>query len=184
MKNPILTTVSAFALILAASGASYAQQAGNSAQLPGSNPPAATTPPTDTPSSAGMTGPGTQASAPVRLSRNHLRQVQEQLKTAGLYKGPIDGRMGPDTRSAIEQFQQQNGLQGTGKLDQQTLAALGNSSNTGTTGEGSSALPGNPPSRAGGPSGSGNTDMPSGSNGNQPGAGGNLNPPTHDTNLR
>ena len=178
MRKMILATASVFALGLAASGAGYAQQAGNSAPPSGSNAPAAAIPPADTPSSAGMTGPGTQASAPVHLSQSHLRQVQEQLKTAGLYKGEIDGRMGPDTRRAIATFQEQNGMQNTGRLDQQTLAALDNGGNAGTNGEGSSALPGSQPSRAGGLNGSGSTNMPPALNGNQPGASGNLNPAT------
>ena len=175
MRKLILATASVLALGLAASGAGYAAEPGNSAQLPGSNPPSATMP-----SSTGMTQPGMQSSAPVHLSKTHLRQVQQQLKTAGLYKGRIDGRMGPDTRRAIAQFQEKNGLQGTGKLDQQTLAALGNTgASNRTSGSGASTLPGNQPTDAGGPNGSGNTNMPSGSDGNQPGASGNLNPSTN-----
>jgi peptidoglycan hydrolase-like protein with peptidoglycan-binding domain len=170
MRKLILATASVLALGLAASGAGYAAEPGSSAQLPGSNPPSATMP-----SSTGMTQPGMQSSAPVHLSKTHLRQVQQQLKTAGLYKGRIDGKMGPETRHAIARFQEKNGMQGTGRLDQQTLAALGN---TGTNGAGSSMTPGNQPSDAGGLNGSGNPNMPSGSNGNQPGASGNLNPST------
>ncbi len=75
--------------------------------------------------------------AALNLSQNQLKQVQEQLKTAGLYKGKADGRMGSETRQAIQQFQQQNGLQATGRLDQQTMAAL--QSNQGSVG--SSASP-------------------------------------------
>jgi peptidoglycan hydrolase-like protein with peptidoglycan-binding domain len=182
MRKLILATASVLALGLAASGAGYAAEPGNSAQLPEANTPSATMPSADTPSSTtspstGMTQPGTQSTAPVHLSRNHLRQVQEQLKTAGLYKGRIDGRMGPDTRRAIAQFQEKNGLQGTGKLDQQTLAALGNTGmNTGTSGAGSSTLPGNQPTDAGGPNGPSNPNL-------QPGASGNLNPSTN-TNQR
>jgi peptidoglycan hydrolase-like protein with peptidoglycan-binding domain len=92
---------------------------------------------------------GEQSTAPVRVSRQQVRQVQQQLQTDGLYKGRIDGLMGPETRQAIAQFQQQNGLQNTGRLDQQTLAALANHQNNGTTGEGSNMAPGTQPSKTG-----------------------------------
>jgi peptidoglycan hydrolase-like protein with peptidoglycan-binding domain len=114
-----------------------------------------------------MTQPGVQSNAPVHLSQNRLRQVQRQLKTAGLYKGRIDGRMGPETRHAIAQFQDKNGLQGTGRLDQQTLAALGTTGmSNGTSGAGSSMTPGKQPSDAGDPNGSGDPNLQPGASGN------------------
>lgn len=88
--------------------------------------------------------------ASVNLSKNQIQQVQEQLKTAGLYtglyKGKADGKIGPETKQAIQQFQQQQGLQATGELDQQTMAAL--QGNQGSAG--SSALPNGSRSNAGG----------------------------------
>lgn len=59
-------------------------------------------------------------------SRGELRQAQQQLRAAGLYKGRVDGRMGPATRRAVMAFQQQHNLNATGTLDQQTLSALQN----------------------------------------------------------
>jgi peptidoglycan hydrolase-like protein with peptidoglycan-binding domain len=83
---------------------------------------------------------GTQANAaPVKLSEPQLKQVQQQLKAAGLYNGAIDGRMGPETKQAVQQFQQQNGLQATGTIDHETVAALQNHPNA-TTGTGSSTM--------------------------------------------
>jgi putative peptidoglycan binding protein len=87
---------------------------------------------------------------------DQVRQAQEQLKSAGLYNGPTDGMMDPDTRAALARFQQQNGLRRTETLDQQTLARMNTGSNTGqTTGFGSSAPTGNqaPPAGAGGNTG-------------------------------
>jgi peptidoglycan hydrolase-like protein with peptidoglycan-binding domain len=89
---------------------------------------------------------GAQSTAPVRVSRQQVKQVQQKLKTAGLYKGGIDGVMGPETRQAIMQFQKQNGLRNTGSLNQQTLAAL---THNRTNGEGSNMAPGAQPSNAG-----------------------------------
>ncbi len=56
---------------------------------------------------------------------NTIRHVQSQLKSAGHDPGPIDGRMSERTSDALRSFQQQRGLQITGQLDAQTLAALG-----------------------------------------------------------
>jgi peptidoglycan hydrolase-like protein with peptidoglycan-binding domain len=58
------------------------------------------------------------------------------LRAAGLYKGPVDGLMDPDTRMAIGRFQEQHGLRRTENLDQPTLAQMINSQ---ATGYGSSA---------------------------------------------
>jgi hypothetical protein len=66
-----------------------------------------------------------------------VRSAQQQLQAAGLYHGPTDGQMDPDTRAAIANFQQQNGLQRTATLDQQTVDRMTTSQNTGS---GSSAL--------------------------------------------
>jgi len=58
------------------------------------------------------------------VPESQVKQAQQQLKSAGLYKGTVDGKMGTDTQQAIEQFQQQHGLVATGTLDEQTMAAL------------------------------------------------------------
>jgi hypothetical protein len=73
-----------------------------------------------------------------KLTPDQIKTAQQQLQTAGLYNGPTDGMMDPDTRAALARFQQQNGLQRTERLDRQTLARL----NAGqTTGVGSSTSP-------------------------------------------
>ena len=53
------------------------------------------------------------------------RQLQQKLKEKGLYNGRIDGILGPQTKKALQQFQQKQGIQGNGSLDQQTAEALG-----------------------------------------------------------
>jgi murein L,D-transpeptidase YcbB/YkuD len=52
------------------------------------------------------------------------QQIQTALKAAGLYNGSIDGKIGPATKRAIEQFQSQNSLKVDGKVGPQTWAAL------------------------------------------------------------
>jgi peptidoglycan hydrolase-like protein with peptidoglycan-binding domain len=55
---------------------------------------------------------------------SQVSQIQQALNDMGLNAGPVDGKLGPKTKSAIKQFQQQKGLQASGKLDSQTVAML------------------------------------------------------------
>ena len=59
------------------------------------------------------------------FNQDQVRQVQQALDSKGYNPGPTDGRLGPQTRSALNQFQQKQGLPQTGTPDNQTLAALG-----------------------------------------------------------
>jgi peptidoglycan hydrolase-like protein with peptidoglycan-binding domain len=59
-----------------------------------------------------------------------VRQAQQALKDKGFDVGQIDGQMGPHTQQALRSFQQQQNIQSSGQLDQQTLAALGVSSSS------------------------------------------------------
>lgn len=54
-----------------------------------------------------------------------VRSAQQALKEKGFDVGTVDGQMGPNTESALRNFQQSKNLPQTGNLDQQTLAALG-----------------------------------------------------------
>jgi peptidoglycan hydrolase-like protein with peptidoglycan-binding domain len=54
-----------------------------------------------------------------------VRQVQKTLNDRGFRTGGVDGRMGPQTQAALVNFQRTEKLQPSGKLDRQTLAALG-----------------------------------------------------------
>ena len=48
-----------------------------------------------------------------------ISAVQAQLGV------PVDGRMGPKTRAALEEFQRAKDIDATGELDKATLTALG-----------------------------------------------------------
>jgi N-acetylmuramoyl-L-alanine amidase len=50
--------------------------------------------------------------------------VQERLAALGFWPGEVDGQMGPRTKSAIRDFQDQNRLPITGELDQRTREVL------------------------------------------------------------
>lgn len=46
-----------------------------------------------------------------------VRQVQQALKDKGHDPGPADGIMGPQTKQALQGFQQAKGISGAGELD-------------------------------------------------------------------
>jgi hypothetical protein len=52
--------------------------------------------------------------------------VQEALARRGYYAGQVDGVIGPESRSAIREFQRDNGLPMTGQITPQLLQALRN----------------------------------------------------------
>lgn len=52
------------------------------------------------------------------------REIQEALKNAGYYAGGVDGKIGPKTKKAIEEFQKANQLKADGKVGPKTWAIL------------------------------------------------------------
>lgn len=46
--------------------------------------------------------------------------IQQALANAGLYTGKVDGDLGPKTKRAIREFQEQNGLNADGKVGPKT----------------------------------------------------------------
>lgn len=71
-----------------------------------------------------------QQSQRASLDRQTTRQLQMQLGQMGYDSGPADGIMGPQTRSALSNFQRDQNLPETGRPDRQTLSALGVESDT------------------------------------------------------
>jgi peptidoglycan hydrolase-like protein with peptidoglycan-binding domain len=72
--------------------------------------------------------PGETALEPFLQSgpyRPTVQEIQTALKNAGYYPGAIDGKAGPMTKKAIEDFQQANGLQIDGKVGTKTWGLLG-----------------------------------------------------------
>src|SRR5262249_21122229 len=66
-------------------------------------------------------------SAPLRMNRRVIAGVQYQLMSRGYYRGRVDGTYGSRTASAVRAYQSSAGLPATGRLDMQTLEALGSS---------------------------------------------------------
>lgn len=66
-----------------------------------------------------------QSQAPGQaLDESMVREIQQQLQSQG-YNVQPDGIFGPNTRQALRQFQQDQGIQASGRVDTNTLAALG-----------------------------------------------------------
>ena len=71
-------------------------------------------------------------SAPVALAHRRqsvadaerVRQVQQKLNDIGYHAGSVDGVLGPQTQSALRQFQRARNLDATGHIDSKTLTAL------------------------------------------------------------
>lgn len=53
-----------------------------------------------------------------------VRDAQQRLQTYGFYNGPADGLWGPETKAAVERYQQNRGLTVTGRLDDATRNSM------------------------------------------------------------
>jgi peptidoglycan hydrolase-like protein with peptidoglycan-binding domain len=131
--NRTLTAGVALAATLGMAGLAMAQGYAlntNAAPNPGTT---STMPAPSTTTNPGMPGnqQGTLQNGQQTGSPVSVQQAQQQLRAQGLYNGAIDGRLGPEMKTALTQFQQRNGLPQTGTLDQQTSARLMQSSSNG-----------------------------------------------------
>lgn len=57
-------------------------------------------------------------------SKETVANIQKELMNKGLYPGPVDGMIGPNTKSAIEKFQSMAGLHVTGEPSENLLSYL------------------------------------------------------------
>jgi peptidoglycan hydrolase-like protein with peptidoglycan-binding domain len=60
-----------------------------------------------------------------RLTPAETRNLQARLGQLGYYRGPVDGIWGPGMQSALQRFQQSSGLQVSGRLNRQSVTAMG-----------------------------------------------------------
>ncbi len=51
--------------------------------------------------------------------------VQRVLRKRGYYSGPLDGDIGPRSRTAIREYQAEHGLEVNGRIDDRLLRSLG-----------------------------------------------------------
>jgi peptidoglycan hydrolase-like protein with peptidoglycan-binding domain len=54
-----------------------------------------------------------------------VKNLQKALQDKGVDPGPIDGILGPKTTAALRNFQKDQNLPQTGRMDRETLAKLG-----------------------------------------------------------
>jgi len=89
-----------------------------------------------------------------------VRQIQQKLQDQGFDVGQIDGMWGPQTSSALKEFQRQQGMDADGKLSQSTVSALGVSMDGDAMSTGQSGQPqsGNAGTAAGATDGMGTGD--------------------------
>ena len=74
--------------------------------------------------SSSTAAPKAKSSAAASSDSPTTREVQRALKSAGFYQGTVDGKRGPATQQAVEEFQRINGLKVDGKVGPQTWAKL------------------------------------------------------------
>ena len=74
--------------------------------------------------SASQEQPQQQQSTAPGMDQNTIKQAQEKLSSKG-HDVQADGVLGPQTQAALKEFQEKEGIQASGRLDQETLAALG-----------------------------------------------------------
>jgi opacity protein-like surface antigen len=157
MRKLLLATVAAAALSLPA----MAQNSANQSRQNPSQQQMTPSSPTRNGEQSGTTGSAVNDQSsqlnnqqaqntvdPQQLSSHEIKQIQQSLDKQGFKSGHADGKWGPQAADAVKQFQQKEHMQITGKLDQQTLQALGvdmtaqgrneQSSGASTTGQGSS----------------------------------------------
>jgi peptidoglycan hydrolase-like protein with peptidoglycan-binding domain len=80
------------------------------------------------------------AATPIIAQRGHdIEQLQKALKQQGHDPGPIDGEFGPQTSAALRAYQQEQGLNATGQLDDATLVKLGEATEAAEARSGSEA---------------------------------------------
>ena len=60
-----------------------------------------------------------------RLNPTEVRNLQVRLRQLGYYRGPVDGEWGPGMQAALQRFQQSSGIQVSGRLNPQSVTAMG-----------------------------------------------------------
>jgi peptidoglycan hydrolase-like protein with peptidoglycan-binding domain len=112
-------------LALVTSGAAFAEEKSESA----ASKPAASRPAADHNLKVHTQGHTSLhvSGRPVTISASQERVMimQRELAERGLYDGKIDGIAGPETQSALREFQNRNGLAPSGELNAATADALG-----------------------------------------------------------
>ncbi|MGI9072279.1 MAG: peptidoglycan-binding domain-containing protein [Bryobacteraceae bacterium] len=87
----------------------------------------------DTGTSGQSPAPAEHHDSSQRGSGMSVRHAQQVLKDKGYYKAEVDGKYGPETRAALQKYQQDENLTVNGRLDRQTAVRLGPGKGASTT---------------------------------------------------
>ncbi|HEX5410753.1 MAG TPA: peptidoglycan-binding domain-containing protein [Terriglobia bacterium] len=66
-----------------------------------------------------------QEEQPAVSRSQDIKKIQESLRDKGYYHAKVDGILGPQTRAGIRQYQKNENLPITGRLDAKTAGKLG-----------------------------------------------------------
>jgi peptidoglycan hydrolase-like protein with peptidoglycan-binding domain len=116
IRKCALGIASVLALSIAGAALDYAADPGNAVADPANVVTAGSTPAVSHTSESWRSG--------AFIRKDDIRWAQLELRFRGLYKGSLDGVLGPETRRALAQFQKNNDLGQTASLDAQTWEAL------------------------------------------------------------
>lgn len=135
LKLLVLAVAAAFSASVFAQANQGAKDKATTSQSPSA--PASSAQGSSAPGSSAADAPGAQVQTQQRdrvrdpaqhaqgMSSDTVKQAQQALKDKGHDPGPIDGQYGPLTQKGVKEFQEKQNLKATGRLDQQTLSALG-----------------------------------------------------------
>jgi peptidoglycan hydrolase-like protein with peptidoglycan-binding domain len=115
------------ALTLSASALAAQSTSPQPATKPAMNQSSAVHVKQDSTKKAATTSASAKTSATTRhaaWTRDDIKEAQEGLTKAGLYKGKTSGIMNADTRKALREYQKQNKLPVTGRLSDSVLVKL------------------------------------------------------------
>jgi len=79
---------------------------------------------TEVPVAVSAAGNAMDALPPAGPYQPAVRDIQTALKNAGFYSGNVDGKLGPRSKAAIQEFQKAHGLTADGKVGPKTWMAL------------------------------------------------------------
>ena len=121
-----LALVTAMAALTLSAGALAAQS--TSTQQPATKPTmdqsSAVHVKQDTTKKAASASTKTAATTHAAWTKDQVKEAQEGLAKAGLYKGKATGIFNADTRKALREYQKQNKMPVTGKLSDSVLVKL------------------------------------------------------------
>jgi peptidoglycan hydrolase-like protein with peptidoglycan-binding domain len=116
--------IAALAALTLSSQALVAQSTSTSSTKPSMSQTTAPHAKQDTTKSATASSSKSMSSHHAAWTKDQIKEAQEGLAKAGLYKGKATGVFNADTRKAIKQYQKQNNMPATGRLSDSLLTKL------------------------------------------------------------